>query len=103
MIRYTERITDRGLDCIMAATEPIRDKKQFKTLAEHFLEKGQLCNYIYYGCLYSTQDQRYVAFEVGDVYEEERQKFHIPLTLKEKKIGKIKIITLNQQVLGVFR
>ena len=29
----------------MAATEPIRDKKQFKALAGYFLEKGQLRNY----------------------------------------------------------
>lgn len=42
----------------MAATEPIRDKKQLKELAEYYLEKGQIRNYtlIIMGGLYGIKN-----------------------------------------------
>ncbi len=89
----------------MAATEPIRDKKQFKALAEYFLKKGQLRNYT------MIIMDAYMALRIGDllrlkwedVYDEEQQEFRTHVTLTEKKTGKTNTIALNQQVTGALR
>lgn len=89
----------------MAATEPIRDKKQFKALAEHFLSKGQLRNYtmIIMGAYTVLRISDLLRLKWEDVYDEQRQEFRTHITLTEKKTGKSKTIALNKQVIGALR
>lgn len=89
----------------MAATEPIRDKKQFRTLAEYFLQKGQLRNYtlIIMGAYTALRISDLLRLKWSDVYNEKLQSFYTHVTITEKKTGKTKTIALNQQVLGVLR
>jgi len=89
----------------MAATEPIRDKKQFKALAEYFLSKGQLRNYtmIIMGAYTVLRISDLLQLKWADVYNEERQEFRPHITLTEKKTGKSKTIALNKQVIGALR
>lgn len=83
----------------MAATEPIRSKTQLKNLANYFLEKGQLRNYtlVIVGTCTALRISDLLRLKWSDVYDEARQAFHLHVTLKEKKTGKIKTFVLNKQ------
>lgn len=89
----------------MAATEPIRDKKQLKELAEYYLKKGQLRNYtlIIMGVYTALRISDLLRLKWSDVYDEEKQAFHTHVTIIEKKTGKTKTIALNKQILGALR
>lgn len=89
----------------MAATEPIRDKKQFKALTEYFLKKGQLRNYtiVIMGTYTALRISDLLKLKWIDVYDETLQSFRTHITITEKKTGKTKTIALNQQVLGALR
>lgn len=89
----------------MAATEPIRDKKQFKALAKYFLEKGQLRNYtmVIMGAYTALRITDLLQMKWEDVYDEEKQTFRTHITLTEKKTGKTKTIALNQQIICALR
>ena len=82
-----ERITDKGDNTIMAATEPIRDKKQLKALGEYFLQRGQLRNYVMVVLGASTvlRISDLLRLKWTDVYDEERQTFRTHVTIREKK------------------
>lgn len=70
----------------MAATEPIRDKKQLKELADYFLRKGQLRNYILVvmGTYTVLRISDLLRLKWSDVYDEERQEFRTHITIIEK-------------------
>ena len=89
----------------MAATEPIRDKKQFKALAEYFLEKGQLRNYtmIIMGAYTALRINDLLHLQWSDVYDEERQEFRTRIYVTEKKTGKEREIPLHPHILGALR
>lgn len=88
----------------MAATEPIRNKKQLRALAEYYLRKGQLRNYtlIVMGVYTALRVSDLLQLKWTDVYDEEKQTFCTHVTLTEKKTGKTKTIALNNQVLGAL-
>lgn len=88
----------------MAATEPIRDKKQLKELAEYYLEKGQIRNYtlIIMGVYTALRISDLLKLKWTDVYDEEHQNFYAHVTLTEQKTGKTKLIALNKQVIGAL-
>ena len=83
----------------MAATEPIRDKKQLKELANYFLKKGQLRNYTL--VLMETYTVLRISdllrLKWSDVYDEERQAFRTHITVTEQNIKKERTIALNPQ------
>lgn len=89
----------------MAATEPIRDKKQFKTMAEYYLQKGQLRNYtlIIMGTYTALRISDLLYLKWSDVYDDKIQTFHTHVTITEKKTSKSKTIALHPQVLGALR
>ena len=89
----------------MAATEPIRDKKQLKELADYFLKKGQIRNYtlIVMGTYTVLRISDLLRLKWSDVYDAEKQEFYTHITVTEKKTGKGRTIALNQQTLGALR
>lgn len=89
----------------MAATEPIRDKKQFRSLAEYFLKKGQLRNYtmVVMDAYTLLRISNLLRLKWTDVYDEERQEFRTRIYVTEGKTGKSREIALYPHVLGVLR
>ena len=89
----------------MAATEPIRDKKQFKALAEYFLAKGELRNYtmVVMDAYTLLRISDLLRLKWSDVYDEERQEFRTRIYVTEKKTGKEREIPLHPHVLGALR
>ena len=88
----------------MAATEPIRDKKQLKALAEHFLHKGELRNYtmVVMGAYTVLRISDLLRLKWVDVYDKERNTFRSHVTIVEKKTKKSKTFILNNHVLGAL-
>ena len=88
----------------MAATEPIRDKKQLKALSEYFLKQGQPRNYtmVVLGACTVLRISGLLRLKWEDVYDEKQQNFRTHVTIREKKTGKDKIIALNKQALGAL-
>jgi len=89
----------------MAATEPIRDKRQFQDLAQYYLQKGQLRNYtlIVMGAYTALRISDLLQLKWTDVYDKEKQVFRTHITLTERKTKKTKTIALNQQIIGALR
>jgi len=89
----------------MAATEPIRDKKQLRQLAEYYLKRGQLRNYvlIVLGACTALRISDLLALTWNDVYDPRRKAFRTHVTLKERKTGKTRTIALNKQVIHALR
>lgn len=94
-----------GLFVIMAATQPIRDKKQLKALSDYYLKKGQIRNYalIVMGVYTALRISDLLRLRWSDVYDEECQRFRTHITITEKKTGKNKTIALNKQALSALR
>ena len=89
----------------MAATEPIRDKKQFKALAKYFLAKGELRNYtmVVMDAYTLLRISDLLRLKWSDVYDEERQEFRTRIYVTEKKTKKEREIPLHPHVLGALR
>lgn len=101
---YTYRIIDLGGQLIMAATEPIRDKKQLKALGDYFLKRGQLRNYtmIVMGACTVLRISDLLRLKWSDVYDEGRGVFYSHITVRERKTGKQKTIKLSKAALGAL-
>lgn len=89
----------------MAATEPIKDKKQFKALAEYFLQKGQTRNYamVILGAYTALRISDLLRLKWSDVYNEQRCEFHSHISITEKKTRKTKTIALNHQIITALK
>ncbi len=89
----------------MAATEPIRSKKELNALAKYYLDKGQMRNYtmLIMGVYTTLRISDLLRLKWSDVYDEEKQMFYKEISLTEKKTGKTKIIALNKQIFGALR
>ena len=89
----------------MAATEPIRDKKQLRALAEYWLKQGNPRNYalIVLGVCTALRIGDLLRLVWVDVYDEERGEFRSHITVTEGKTGKQKVIALNKQAIHALR
>jgi len=89
----------------MAATEPIRDRKQLRQLAEHFLKQGQLRNYalVILGGHTALRISDLLRLTWDDVYDEKRKAFRSHVTVVESKTKKVKTIKLHKQILKALR
>ena len=89
----------------MAATEPIRDRGKIKELAEYFLKRGQLRNYvlIVLGACTALRISDLLRLTWNDLYDEGLRTFRTHVTVVEKKTGKTKTIALNKQAIKALR
>jgi len=89
----------------MAATEPIRDKKQLNQIADYWLELKNFRNYtmIVMGACTALRIGDLLRVKWNDVYDEEKDTFHSHFTITEKKTGKKKTIALNPKVIAALR
>ena len=81
----------------MAAAEPIRDKAQFRALADYFYQRGEFRHYalIVVGTYTALRISDLLNLQWTDVYDEGRGAFMEHINLTEKKTGKRKLIALN--------
>lgn len=84
----------------MAATEPIRDKAQLRSMADYYLKKGQIRNYtlIVMGVETALRISDLLKLRWDDVYDETQGSIRARLVLTEDKTGKSKSIPLNRQI-----
>ena len=89
----------------MAATEPIRDKKQLHAMANYFLKRGQIRNYVLLslGVHTALRISDLLRLRWEDVYDEKQGKFKTHVILTEHKTGKDKMIALNKQAIHALR
>jgi integrase len=89
----------------MAATEPIRNKKQIKQLAEYFLKRGQIRNYalVILGAYTALRISDLLQLKWDDVYNEERKEFYSHVTIVERKTKKTKTIALNREIVRALQ
>ena len=83
----------------MPATEPIRDKKVLRQLADYWLKLGNLRNYtlIVLGACTALRPNDLLQLTWDDVYDNDHGIFRSHITVTEKKTGKKKTIALNKQ------
>ena len=88
----------------MAATEPIRDKKNLKKLADYFISRGQYRNYLLLVvCAHTAlRISDILRLKWKDVYDEEREEFRSHLDITEKKTGKTKSVALHPKLIAAL-
>lgn len=98
-------IRQGGFIIIMATTEPIRNKKQLKQLADYFLKRGKLRNYalIVVGACTVLRISDLLALKWQDVYNTEKDEIYTHITVTEKKTGKSRTIALSNQAIAALR
>ena len=89
----------------MKKTEPIRDKKMLRQLAEYWQRRGNLRNYvlIILGVSTALRISDLLKLTWQDVYDEERGTFRSHIFLKEQKSGKNKQIALNKAAIQALQ
>jgi integrase len=84
----------------MAATQPIRNKRQLKELAAYFLKRGELRNHllIVMGVCTALRVSDLLRLTWDDVYDFAAGRVLDSFTLTEKKTGKAKTVALNGKI-----
>ena len=87
------------------STDPIRDKKQLKALAEYWLKRCNFRNYalIVLGVYTALRISDLRRLQWDDVYNFEIGAFRAHITLVERKTGKQKKIALNGKAIHALR
>ena len=86
-------------------TEPIRDKKQLKALAEYWFKRHNLRNYalIVMGVCTVLRVSDLLRLTWSDVYDFKAGAFRTHITVTESKTGKRKTIALNPKALYALK
>ena len=89
----------------MPATEPIRNKKQFRELVNYFFLQGQYRNYalIILGTFTALRISDLLRLKWDDVYNSQQKTFYSHLTVQEQKTKKSKTIALNKEILKALK
>ena len=89
----------------MSTTDPIRDKRQLKNLADYFLNRKEYRNFllIVFGSCTALRISDLLELRWEDVYDFDKKKYRQHILLIEKKTGKEKKITLNQEVIKALK
>jgi len=79
--------------------EPIRDKKQIQQLAEYFLNRRQLRNYVLLILATHTalRISDLLCLSWNDVFDSVSRTIRSHITLTERKTNKVKIVAINKQ------
>jgi integrase len=89
----------------MAISEPIRNKNHVKQLADYFLERGQLRNYLLLvmGIHTALRIGDLLCLTWDDVYDTAHSSFYTHITLTEGKTGKLKTVALNPRIVDALK
>ena len=89
----------------MATTEPIRNKKQIRQLAEYYLQQGQTRNYVLFvlGVHTALRINDLLRLRWNDVYDFENHCVRTSVTITERKTHKVKTIALNKEVIRALK
>ena len=81
------------------ATDPIRDLRELKALANYFMKRGELRNYclVVLGAHTALRVGDLLALTWEDVYDFARGRFRDHLVVIERKTGKTRCIALNRE------
>ena len=82
-------------------TDPIRDKRELKALANYFLKRGELRNHclVVLGAHTALRVSDLLGLTWEDVYDFERRCFRDHLVVIERKTGKTRCIAMNREAL----
>ena len=82
-------------------TDPIRDQRELKALANYFLKRGELRNYclVVLGAHTALRVSDLLGLTWEDVYDFERRCFRAHLVVIERKTGKTRCIAMNREAL----
>ena len=85
----------------MKTTQPIRNKNQVRALAEYYLKRGQIRNYvlIVMGLYTALRISDLLRLRWDDVYDFTKGCVRVSITISEKKTGKSKTIALNTGII----
>jgi len=88
----------------MATTQPIRKKSQVRELANYYLQKGQIRNYvlIILGVHTALRISDLLRLRWEDVYDFENLRVCTTITITEKKTKKTKIVALNKATISAL-
>jgi len=86
-------------------TDPIRSRKQLKSLAEYWLKRRNYRNYalIVLGVCTALRISDLLRLTWNDVYDFKAEAFRTHVTITERKTGKQKAIALNRKVIRALR
>ena len=89
----------------MAATEPVKCKKQVRELADYWLKRGNKRNYllIVFGVCTALRISDLLLLKWADVYNEATGTYYPHISVIEKKTNKTKKIALNHQAINALK
>ncbi|MDR1908224.1 MAG: tyrosine-type recombinase/integrase [Holosporales bacterium] len=89
----------------MATTEPIRNKTDVRALAEYYLRRGQIRNYVLVvlGVHTALRISDLLRLRWDDVYDFDCQRVRESVTIVEKKTGKAKTFVLNKDAVRALK
>lgn len=89
----------------MAASEPIRNRKQVKEMAAYWRKLGNARNYllIIFGVNTALRSGDFLRLRWDDVYDFEVGRFRSHIVLTEKKTGKQKTVAINLSLIKALR